>query len=271
MLTLDSQIVSSFLSCGIFLIGFMAFGVLSDWKEAVRLPSDAEGSFRAALDAVTAAARTGALRAPVPALRALRALLAAFVDVVDGTVPYAMAQRAMADASAELQAALAAGGATAAVGAAAAAAAALYARAARVEVIARASFPLAGYALLDILIAALIALTLTMTFATFSTGILYAGVFTYIFVYMGVLARTLDAPFAYPPHFNARRLHHACDTDADDRGSFAVSFETLTRDFARDLAARLVEAGDAGAALQTCQLTPEAAAAQGAGAHHAAA
>ena len=198
---LDSSVMQPTIITCIFVCSLLLTGVLSDYKEAERLPAEAECALRTIVSGIsrhTQHDRDARSRALALAQRTLTS----FVAMLDSETRYADFSAEVATIEDALSAEL--GGAT--TPAIDSAFAILCARAARLCTIRDTSFPLPAYALVDTMTALVSGVVVTVRLSDPAAGYFVSAAFPFIFGYMGLLLRRLDDPFQYPPGFHAARM-----------------------------------------------------------------
>jgi len=188
---LSSNVIFTFLGTSIFVLSILLGGVMGDFKESEKMPSDLETMFQMLLTHImSVAASKGADVEPV--LRALQSLLRATALVVDGTESADVAGAAMRDAEVALLVELEARGAYLAP-IVCPSLLNLRKSLSRLRVIRDTCFVLPVYTLFDTITSLVIILLLGTRFDTPTSGYLTTGVFIFLYVYMSLLVRDLGA------------------------------------------------------------------------------
>lgn len=246
-LVLPASSTTPVITACIFVAAQLMAGVLSDWKEAERMPSVLES----ALSSVVAAALVAAEHAhasPVPALEHVNAMLTAIVDYVDGTIPFAVASAAIVDAETgvcwlvgsvwrgEIRTVLPH-------------VTVLKAALGRMETISATSFVPAAYALHDVVAAVVVACVACADLGGHGASTALLAFFAALFVYLSLLIRDLDSPFEYPPGMNRRCLDagELIDRRLSETHASSVDLSLLTVHFGGLLRARRRAAAGASA------------------------
>lgn len=195
---LDFTDISVVLTAGVFLIGFMLAGTITDYKESEKLPAELAGNFETLEDTLehvvsvngkpidrapvmrTFRDMVGAVHAwllgPTPTDKMFDSIHAVAVGLQDlekqGVNP-SIANKMNADLDRIRKTAL------------------------RIDVIRRTGFLSTGYALLEMLIVLIVALLMIASFKTLATEVIVVTFVTMIYVYMYRLIRDIDDPFDY--------------------------------------------------------------------------
>ena len=216
----DASVVSSFLGASIFVLAIVLGGVMQDYKESEKIPSEIESQFQFLLThlqymmADTEAKALPYRPAENPAhrcaivLHQLLEVVALYLDQaetpVEGklrTMDYDTALALFRRLDARFQAELARTDPKYFFPPVIAAMSLIRARLSRIHVIRETSFILLGYSLFDTLVAFILCLLVTTKYNA-QSGLLVSGFFSYLFFYMGLLVRSLDDPFDYPKNTN---------------------------------------------------------------------
>ena len=216
--------VSSFLGASIFVLAIVLGGVMSDYKESEKIPSEMESQFQFLLTHLqymmvdTEAKALPYRPAENPAhrcaivLHQLLEVIALFLDQAETPVEgelrlmdYDTALALFRRLDARFQAELTRTDARYFFPLITSATSLVRARLSRISVIRDTSFILLGYSLFDTLMAFTLCLLVTAEYNA-QGGLLASGFFAYLFFYLGLLVRSLDNPFAYPPGTNLRML-----------------------------------------------------------------
>lgn len=191
----DTTVLTGFISASIFVLAILLNGILADYKESERIPGEIESAFQAVLAHVLASARIKKFK-PAGELRALRGMLRTVARCVNKSAPYAVCARELMALDVEFVAALDAHGSM--IPNITNFTSIIRARMGRAHVIADTHFLLPFYSLFDALVALVLILLVVTNFSTAVVGVTNASVFSFLFVYLGVLVRDLDDPFGYP-------------------------------------------------------------------------
>lgn len=191
----DFSDVSAVLTAAAFLVGFMLAGTLADYKESEKLPSEIVTTLETIDDLVLVSAVKPDFDAPA-ARRAVLAIgerlrdwlarekpLSAVLDAVDAMQPHFQAMDRA--------------GATPHANRAIVFMNAVRRSLGRMEVISRTGFLPTGYAILEVMVAAVIVLLLGARFKTPATEYTLLVCIPLIYVYMLRLIRDIDDPFEY--------------------------------------------------------------------------
>lgn len=192
----DFSDVGIVLNGGVFLIGFMLAGTMTDFKESERLPADIACSLEAIEEAfVQASVGRPAIdvaagrRAVLTATKALRTWL---VNKVDKAAHFEALSR-LAEALYVIEGQGAGPHATRGLRDLAA----LRRTVSRIDVISRTGFIASGYALIEVVAAMIILLLMISKFKSTVAELVICGFVTLIYVYMIKLIRDIDDPFEY--------------------------------------------------------------------------
>jgi hypothetical protein len=193
---------------GIFLIGFMLAGTISDYKESEKIPAEIACSLETIEDTFV----LGSIAKGGFDLSSLRKQLNGVTDsIISWFEQRESAEEVFAGISSITT--MASVLEIAEVGAIASRISGeqhnLRKLFSRVSVIRRTYFLATGYALLDVLTVVIICLLIVSKFENEFTGVIIISFITQIFVYMLRLIRDIDEPFEYSPSGNAR----AADVD----------------------------------------------------------
>ncbi len=188
---------------GIFLIGFMLAGTLSDYKESEKIPADMATSIESIEDTVVLAHRFK------PDFD-LHALLRQLSGVTDSIIRYFAHQESEEEVYKKIEGITAIalpveqtkmGSTTSWVKREQTNLRKLFAR---TTVIKRTHFISTGYAFLEVLTIVIIGLLLVSRFENFAISIILVSFITQIFVYMVWLIKDIDHPFEYPVNGKVR-------------------------------------------------------------------
>ncbi len=193
---IDFSDVGIVLNGGVFLIGFMLAGTLTDFKESERLPADLACSLEAIEEAFVQAG-VGRPAIDVAAGRyaifdVTTTLHAWLHKETDKSAHYAALGR-LADELYILEGKGAGPHATRGLRDLAA----LRRTVARIDVISRTGFIASGYALLEVVASGIILLLMISKFKSVVAELIICGFVTLIYVYMIKLIRDIDDPFEY--------------------------------------------------------------------------
>jgi hypothetical protein len=241
----DASVLNGFVAASIFVLAILLNGIMADYKESERIPGEIEAAFQALLAHVLVSARAKKFE-PLPELRALRSMLRTVARCVDKSAPYAQCVRELMAADVDLIAALDSHGVMAPhytgftnI---------IRSRLGRAHVISDTTFLLPFYSLFDTLVTIVHILLVITNFTSHYAGVTNACVFSFLFVYLGVLVRDLDDPFGYPDRYQercvdaARRLPLSVSSTITDASS--IDFSILTVSFASMLGAELERLGE---------------------------
>lgn len=193
---IDFADVGIVLNGGVFLIGFMLAGTMTDFKESERLPADMACSLEAIEEAFVQAGVgrpavnvTAGRRAVFEATTSLRdwlqkrttksahfealSRLADALYIIEGQGAGPHATRGLRDLSA------------------------LRRTASRIDVISRTGFIASGYALIETVAVGIVVLIMISKFKSHVAELIICGFLTFIYVYMIKLIRDIDDPFEY--------------------------------------------------------------------------
>jgi len=187
--------VSAVLTAGAFLVGFMLAGTMADYKESERLPSELVTTLETIDDLIT----VSSIKETFDPQAARRAL----VDVGDRTLAW-LAKREPIDAvHAAIDAmnphfqAMDRAGATPHANRAIVFMNSVRRTIGRIDVVARTGFVATGYAILEVIVVAILLLLLAARFKTPVAEYTLVVCITLIYVYMLRLIRDIDNPFEY--------------------------------------------------------------------------
>ena len=189
----DASVLNGFVAASIFVLAILLNGIMADYKESERIPGEIEAAFQALLAHVLVSARAKKFE-PLPELRALRSMLRTVARCVDKSAPYAQCVRELMAADVDLIAALDSHGVMAPhytgftnI---------IRSRLGRAHVISDTTFLLPFYSLFDTLVTIVHILLVITNFTSHYAGVTNACVFSFLFVYLGVLVRTSTTPLA---------------------------------------------------------------------------
>ncbi len=204
----DFSDVSAVLTAGAFLVGFMLAGTMADYKESEKLPSEIVTTLETIDDLI----KISGWKKDIDVLAARRALLALGQCIADWfakRAPLEAVHQAMEAMTPHFQAMDQAGAGghanlsvvfmnsvLRAVG--------------RVDVISRTGFLPTGYAILEVIVGAVIVLLLVSRFKTPVAEYTLVVSITLVYTYMLRLIRDVDDPFEYAPDLTR---HGAAEVD----------------------------------------------------------
>ena len=193
----DFSDVSAVLTAGAFLIGFMLAGTLADYKESEKLP----GELACSLEAVEDTLLVCSFRKDLDLLAMRRRLLNLTEAICGLLAKQRTAEQVMAELS-EMNATFMdidkAGGTPHAIRGLNELAN-LRKAVTRIDVIARTGFLSSGYAILEVIVASVIALLVVSRFKGVVSEYTLITFITLVYVYMLRLIRDVDDPFEYGP------------------------------------------------------------------------
>jgi hypothetical protein len=192
----DFSDVGIVLNGGVFLIGFMLAGTMSDFKESERLPADMACS----LEAIEEAFVQASVGRPVIDVAAGRRAILDAAKTLDAWLHKKTSKSAHFEALSRLAETLyviEGQGAGPHATRGLRDLAALRRTVSRIDVISRTGFIASGYALIEVVAAVIIFLIMISKFKSFVVELVIAGFVTLIFVYMIKLIRDIDDPFEY--------------------------------------------------------------------------
>ena len=206
--TVDLSVLTIFVSASIFVLTILMGGVMSDYKDAERIPADISSAFDTMLSQIVAISRKRVAPPPrastLASLRALATWLLSIARLVDGVADdHEAAAAARYEAEIELLVETTSSGAwnTSFAGWIFA----VNARLSRMRVIESTDFYLPAYTLFDSLTAVVFVLLLVTRHSNDEMAFLVTGVFTFLFFYLSCFVRALDGPFNYTRHFHTRQ------------------------------------------------------------------
>ncbi len=223
---IDFSDVGVVMTAGVFLIGFLLAGTMTDYKEAERLPAEISSTLET-LEEICVLATTNRPALTLPELRrSVLTLTDAIRDWLVKRITTAQVFAALTTMNGVIRQLEREG---AGPYASRAVPQLLMVRrcVSRVDVIARTGFLPAAYALLEVLIAMIISLVLIARFKNVMAELLLVPFVSLINIYMLRLIRDIDNPFDYR-------------TDGSESGAAEVSLYPL-HDFRERLAARVDE------------------------------
>ena len=183
------------LTGGIFLVGFMLAGTMADFKESERLPAEIACTLETLEETLVLAAESKQLD-PAPLRRGVADLLQAITEWLYRKRSHAQLFVALETFTAYPRM-LEKSGAGSYAGRVLSEAHNLRKALTRVSVISRTGFLAYGYALLETLVCAIIALLLIANFRNLLAQCILVSFVTLVYVYMLRLIRDIDDPFEY--------------------------------------------------------------------------
>lgn len=237
-LYLTPAATSPVITAAVFVAAQLMAGVLADWKEAERTPSQLVSSLSSALSAcLVASARARA--SPAPALAHIDVMLTAIVDYLDASMSFADLSRVLLDAELGLCEFMSGCGSDVhGVQGVAECKAVL----ARMEQITATSFVSVAYALLYFCTTVVVVAVLATDFGGHAASLAMLAFFTALFVHLSLLLQDLDSPFTYATRYNRRCLEalavlpralhesHASAVDMSLLITFAAELTTRRRE-----------------------------------------
>lgn len=193
---IDFSDVGIVLNGGVFLIGFMLAGTMTDFKESERLPADMACSLEAIEEAFVQA---GVGRPAVNVNAGRRAVLQTVTSLLDWLQKRSSKQghfdalTRLADTLYVIEGQGAGPHATRGLRDLSA----LRRTASRIDVISRTGFIASGYALIEVMAVGVVALIMISKFKSHVAELIICGFLTFIYVYMIKLIRDIDDPFEY--------------------------------------------------------------------------
>jgi hypothetical protein len=203
---IEVNVLTMFISASIFVLSILLAGVLSDYKDAERIPADLSSTFDAILSQILALARVKK-SSPRGSLNAMCAWLIAVARVVDDPNANADASTALHAAETALLAETISTGAwnTALAGWVNA----VGARVSRLRVIQATSFYLPAYTLYDSLFVVVLGLLVLTRHGNDVMAMLVTCVFSFLFFYLASFVRAIDNPFVFPKFLHERKVRRA--------------------------------------------------------------
>jgi len=214
----DFSDVSAVLTAGAFLVGFMLAGTMADYKESERLPSELVTTLETIDDLVTVSSIKEGFDAPA-ARRTLIAIGDRILDWLAKRGPIDGVYAAIDAMNPHFQA-MDQAGATAHANRSVVFMNAVRRIVGRIDVVSRTGFLSTGYAILEVVVAAILLLLLVSRFKTLVAEYTLVSCITLIYVYMLRLIRDIDDPFEY-------------GTDLERKGAAEVDLFPLTEFLAR--------------------------------------
>jgi len=231
---IEQSVLNVFISSTIFVLTIMLQGIIRDFNESERMPSE----FASFLNSVATQVMIGATCKkfdPQPALEHVERMMLTILDFIDGRgIKYGEACEELRRAEVAVSAELDSHGAPHVpnmntrcteigrlIG--------------RLHVIRNTSFLLPGYALMDAVSAATLVLLQITIYTNINTAIASVAIYSFLFIYLNLLIRDLDDPFDYPPGFNRACYERGTDPHPPTRyllqfGS-SINFSPLTMEF----------------------------------------
>ena len=198
----DFSDVSAVLTAGAFLIGFMLAGTIADYKESEKLPSELATTLETIEDLIVVSTRKSQFDSAA-ARRDLAAVAERVLEWLSKSAPLESVHRAMDAMNAHFQA-MDEAGATAHANRSLVFMNAVRRIVGRLDVIERTGFLSSGYAILEVMVAAILLLLLASRFKTPVAEYTLVASISLIYVYMLRLIRNIDDPFDYGPNLEVR-------------------------------------------------------------------
>lgn len=198
----DFSDVAPVLTAGAFLVGFMLAGTMADYKESEKLPS----VLATTLDTLNDLIEVSSIKKDFDAAAARRALLAVAARSLDWfakRVPVDAVYKAIDAMNPHLQS-MDKAGATAHANRAIVFLNTVRRTVGRMDVVCRTGFLPTGYAILQVIVAAILVLLLAARFKSLVAEYTLVACITLIYVYMLRLIRDIDDPFEYSPDLQRR-------------------------------------------------------------------
>ena len=189
--------ISPVLAAGAFLIGFMLAGTMADYKESEKLPSELVTTLETIDDLIT----VSSLKTEFDALAARRGLVDLGERILDWfakRAPIDAVYSAIAAMNPHFQA-MDKAGATAHANRSIVFMNTVRRTIGRIDVISRTGFLATGYAILEVMVVAIVILLLASRYKTLVAEYTLVSSITLIYVYMLRLIRDVDDPFEYGP------------------------------------------------------------------------
>jgi hypothetical protein len=187
--------VTPILTAGAFLIGFMLSGTMSDYKESEKLPAELAMTLETLEDVVTVVANRKDLDGNGMRAR-LYEISQAIAAWLGHSQPVESVYAALTRFTAVVEGVDAAGGGSFAVRLTTEMHN-LRRSVTRIEVISKTGFLPSGYALLDVLVLAVVGLLLSVHYVSEVDQTLLIGLLSSVYIYMVRLIRDIDDPFEY--------------------------------------------------------------------------
>ena len=198
----DFSDVSPVLTAGAFLVGFMLAGTMSDYKESEKLPSVLATTLDTLDDLITVSSFKKEFD-PLAARRALINLGAHVLDWFAKRVPVDTVYSAIDAMNPHIQA-MDKSGSTAHANRAIVFMNVVRRTIGRIDVVSRTGFLPTGYAILEVMVVAIVILLLAARFKTLVAEYTLVACITLIYVYMLRLIRDVDDPFEYGPNLERK-------------------------------------------------------------------
>lgn len=192
---IDFSDVSAVLTAAAFLVGFMLAGTMADYKESEKLPSELVTTLETIEDLVTISAIKPGFD-PQPARRALVEIAECSLDWLAKRAPIDAVYAAIDAMNPHFQS-MDAAGATPHANRAIVFMNAVRRTVGRIDVVSRTGFIATGYAVLEVMVFAVVVLLLVSRFKTPVAEYTLIVCITLIYVYMLRLIRDIDDPFEY--------------------------------------------------------------------------
>jgi len=239
----DQSLVSTFCSSATFVLSIMLSGVIRDYNEAERMPSEIGAAFAALRTSTLVQARLKGFD-PSPGIKIIENMFLAVLDYIDQTSSFEDTTQRVAQAEIDLCCLIDSnkGVFTHIVPAQVVF---LHQRLARINVIRNTTFIPPGYTLMDLITFASLFMLQTCKFAAGPhMALLNVGIYSTFFLYLNLLLRDLDNPFDYPPGFN-RQCYESGRLPDDPplkevfRHGSSIPFGLLSVSYGRDLLLQL--------------------------------
>ncbi len=191
----DFPDVSAVLTAGAFLVGFMLAGTMTDYKESEKLPSELVTTLETIDDLITVSSIKEGFD-PLAARRALIEIGDRILDWLAKRAPIDAIHSAIGAMNVHFQA-MDKAGATAHANRSIVYMNTIRRTVGRIDVVSRTGFLSTGYAILEVMIVAIVLLLLVSRFKTPVAEYTLVTSITLIYVYMLRLIRDVDNPFEY--------------------------------------------------------------------------
>ena len=198
----DFSDVTAVLTAGAFLVGFMLAGTMADYKESEKLPSELVTTLETIDDLITVSSIKEEFD-PLPARRGL-------VDLGDRVLDWFAKRTTVDGVYSAIDAmnphfqAMDRAGATPHANRSIVFMNAVRRTIGRIDVVSRTGFLATGYAILEVMVVAIVMLLLASRFKTLVAEYTLIISITLIYVYMLRLIREVDSPFEYGPHLERK-------------------------------------------------------------------
>lgn len=198
----DFADVSAVLTAAAFLVGFLLAGTMADYKESEKLPSELVTTLETIEDLIA----VSSFKTEFDALAARRSLIALGDRIRDwfGKQAPVDAVHAAIDAMNPHFQAMDRAGATMHANRSIVYMSMVRRTIGRIDVVSRTGFLASGYAIVEVMVAAVVLLLLASRFNTLVAEYTLIGCITLIYVYMLRLIRDVDDPFEYGPDLERR-------------------------------------------------------------------